>query len=170
MTPPSSLTEPEPRPGAPSCSSALLAALLTLPIPPIFLQVLLLGAPPAAGSGGSTDAGHDLHHLHGARGGQQVVQHHGVPILPTRLVPPGLHPGRSPPLPSSRGHRRRSAAPGPAHAHPARVSAAGTGHACWHLLLPVPPLQRQGLVSSRHGHYGDPNPIQVGVFQPALEM
>ena len=97
-TAPSSLTEPEPRPGAPSCSSALLAALLTLPIPPIFPQVLLLGAPPAAGSGGSAGAGHDLHHLHGARGGQQVVLHHGVPSLPTSLVPPGLHPGRSPPL------------------------------------------------------------------------
>ena len=96
MTPPSSLTEPESRPGTPSCSSALLAALLTLPIPPIFPQVLLQGAPPAAGSGGSAGAGHDLHRLYGARGGQHVLQHHAVPSLPTRLVPPGLHPGRSP--------------------------------------------------------------------------
>ena len=98
LTHPSSLTEPEPWPGAPSCSSALLAALLTSPLSPIFPQVLLLGAPPAADSGGSARARHDLHHLHGPRGGQQVIQHHGVPILPTRLVPPGLHPGTSPPL------------------------------------------------------------------------
>ena len=98
MTPPSSLTEPEPRPGAPSCSSALLAALLTLPIPPIFPQVLLLGASSASGSGGSAGPGHDLHHLHGAHGREQIVLHHGVPSLQTRLVSPGLHPGRSSPL------------------------------------------------------------------------
>ena len=68
VTAPSSLTEPEPRPGAPSCSSALLAALLTLPIPPIFPQVVLLRPSSASGSGDGADAGHDLHHLCGARG------------------------------------------------------------------------------------------------------
>ena len=36
VTPPSSLTEPEPGPGPPTWSSAPLAALLTLPIPSIF--------------------------------------------------------------------------------------------------------------------------------------
>ena len=61
-------------------------------------QVLLLGASPSAGSGGSSIAEHRLRHLPGARGGQHVLPHHGVPRVQTGLVPPGLHQGRSPPL------------------------------------------------------------------------
>ena len=61
-------------------------------------QVLLLGASPSAGSGGSSNAEHRLRHLPGARGGQHVLPHHGVPGVQTGLVPPGLHQGRSPPL------------------------------------------------------------------------
>ncbi|CAM9393953.1 unnamed protein product [Bubo scandiacus] len=59
------------------------------------IQVLLQGAPPRAGGGGSSREGHRLPHLPGACGGQKVLPHHGVPRLQTRLVPPGLHPGRS---------------------------------------------------------------------------
>ena len=61
-------------------------------------QVLLLGASPSAGSRGSSIAEHRLRHLPGARGGQHVLPHHGVPRVQTGLVPPGLHQGRSPPL------------------------------------------------------------------------
>ncbi|KAK4815083.1 hypothetical protein QYF61_015566, partial [Mycteria americana] len=58
-------------------------------------QVLLLGAPPRAGSGGGSGGEHHLPHLPGTCGGQKVLQHHGVPSVQTRLVPQGLHPGRS---------------------------------------------------------------------------
>ena len=64
--------------------------------PPV--QVLLLGASPSAGSGGSSIAEHHLRHLPGARGGRHVLPDHGVPGVQTGLVPPGLHQGRSPPL------------------------------------------------------------------------
>ncbi|CAM9576921.1 unnamed protein product, partial [Bubo scandiacus] len=70
-------------------------ALLTSPIPSLFPQVLLQGAPPRAGGGGGSREGHCLHHLPGACGGQKVLLHHGVPGLQRRLVPQGLHPGRS---------------------------------------------------------------------------
>ena len=36
-----------------------------------------------------------MSHLPGACGGQKFLPHHGVPRLQTRLVPQGLHPGRS---------------------------------------------------------------------------
>ena len=73
-------------------------------------------------------------------------------------------------LSSPCGHRRCSAAAGPAHTHVFHVSAAGTGLALRDLSLPMPPLQRLGRVYSRYAPHGDPHPIQVGVFQPALEM
>ena len=90
--------QPEPGPGAPSCYFALLAARLTLPIPSIFSQILLFGAPSSPGSSGSSTSRHQLHHVHGACGGHCVLPHHGVSSVQTHLVPPGLHPGRSPPL------------------------------------------------------------------------
>lgn len=70
------------------------AALLTSPIPSIFPQVLLPGAPPSADSAGRSQCRHQLHHLPGSCGRLQVLLYHGVPSLQKRLVPPGLHPGR----------------------------------------------------------------------------
>lgn len=133
----------------------------SLPSPP---QVLLLGAPPAAGSAGSSRAGHHLHHLHGACGGQHVLPHHGVPNLQSRLVPPALHPGRSPPL-TLRARQLLSStrARSPLTAC---VPAAGTRHVCRHSLLPVPHMQRQDTVLSRDVPHGDPNPSQVGIPLP----
>ena len=89
---------PEPGPGAPACCSALLAVLLTVPITCVFPQVLLLRAPPATGSGGSSIPRHRLRHLPGAPGGQHVLPDPEVPSVQAHLVPPPLHPGRSPPL------------------------------------------------------------------------
>ena len=102
--PPSSLPEPEPEPepgpgpGAPSWSTALHPSLLTMPIPSTFPQVLLLGASPSTDRSGSSSRRHLLRHLPGDRGGLPVLPHPGVPSVHTHLVPPGLHPGRSPPL------------------------------------------------------------------------
>lgn len=35
-----------------------------------------------------------MHHLHGAGGGRDLLNHHGVSLLQVCLVPPQLHPGR----------------------------------------------------------------------------
>ena len=136
-----------------------------------FPQVLLLGAPPSAGNSGSSRRRHHLPHLLGACGGQLVLPHHGVPNVPTCLVPPGLHPGRSPPLTlqarmvkAAPGTAWRSVAPGTTHTHTTYASPAATGLECWRFLLLLPRLSRQRSVLSRNGHHGDTNPSQVGVL------
>lgn len=60
-------------------------------------QVLLLAVLSRAGRAGHSRAEQHLPHLPGPRGGHKVLPHHGVPRVPTRLVPPELHPGRSHP-------------------------------------------------------------------------
>lgn len=62
----------------------------------LFPQLILLGAPPAADRGGASGGGYHIHYLHGTGGGQDLLNHHGVPLLQACLVPPWLHPGRRP--------------------------------------------------------------------------
>ena len=114
--PPSSLPEPEPEPepvpepepepgpgpgpgpGAPSWSTALHPSLLTMPIPSTFPQVLLLGASPSTDRSDSSSKRHHLRLVPADRGERCILPHPGVPSVQTCLVPPGLRPGRSPPL------------------------------------------------------------------------
>ena len=130
-------------------------------------QVLLLGAPPRAGSAGCSGGDHHLPHLHGLCGAQKVLQHHGVPSLQTRLVPQGLHPGRSRSL--AAGARQALSSTRACLTHAPYVSPAGTGSARWHFLLPVPSMQRQGKIYFGYAQHGDPNPFQVGVRLPGSQ-
>ncbi|XP_071611596.1 splicing factor, arginine/serine-rich 19-like [Heliangelus exortis] len=77
------------------CSQEEEPSTAHLPSLSSFPQVLLPGAPPRAGSGGGPRGQHQLPHLHGARGRQTLLQHHGVPSMQKCLVPQELHPGRS---------------------------------------------------------------------------
>ena len=87
----------------------------------------------------------------------------------TGLVPPELHPGRSPPLALQSpqvlsGTRPRS------HSGCLCVTAAGTGHERWHSALPMSRLQRQDAVPDANAHPRDPNPSQVGAFLPPSSL
>ena len=112
-----SFTAPLPSSPSPGKDSALLTS--PRPSLPSSPQVLLLGAPPRAGSAGHSRAEQHLHHLPGPRGGQEVLPHHGVPSMPTRLVPPELHPEAGCPrwrlLPLLALPKRRSVCDGNAH-------------------------------------------------------